>query len=121
MTFSNCTVPNVSLHRTMTGILQQMRCLMNYFDSDMSNSTNTLVHFDEKTGTLYLLLRARSQTIYAAQVSCPIVHPAKVEQTITRQHGLLRRESLIDGVFVTIILCLHIFIAHHIFINFWIC
>jgi len=60
--------------------------LMNYFDSDMSNSTNTLVHFDEKSGNLYLLLRTRSQTIYAAQVSCPIVHPAKVEQTITHQH-----------------------------------
>ena len=40
--------------------------LMNYFDSDMSNSTNTSVHFDEKSGTLYLRLRARSQTICGA-------------------------------------------------------
>ena len=59
---------------------------MNYFDSGMSNSTNTSVHFDEKSGNLYLRLRVWSQTIYAAHVSCHIVHPAKVEQTVTHQH-----------------------------------
>jgi hypothetical protein len=32
---------------------------MNYFDSDMSNSTNTVVHFDEKSGNLCPRLRLR--------------------------------------------------------------
>ena len=56
---------------------------MNYFDYDMSNSTNTVIYFDGKDGNLYLRLRTFSHTIY----------PAKFEQTITRQDVLLRRES----------------------------
>ena len=56
---------------------------MNYFDSDMSNSTNTVVCHDGKDGILYLRLRTMSHTIYAA----------KFEQTITHQYVLLRRES----------------------------
>ena len=56
---------------------------MNYFDSDMSNSTNTLVYFDGKDGNLYLHLRTILHTIYGG----------KFEQTITHQHVLLRRES----------------------------
>ena len=56
---------------------------MNYFDSDMSNSTNTVVCFDGKDGILYLRLRTMSHTIYVA----------KFEQTITHQHVLLRQES----------------------------
>ena len=53
---------------------------MNYFDSDIPNSTNTVVYFD---WNLYLRLQTMSHTIYAA----------KFEQTITHQHVLLRRES----------------------------
>jgi hypothetical protein len=30
---------------------------MNYFYSDMSNSTNTVVHFDEKDDNVCLILR----------------------------------------------------------------
>jgi hypothetical protein len=56
---------------------------MHYFDSDMSNNTNMVVYFDWKDGNLYLRLRTMSHTIYAV----------KFEQTITRQHVLLRRES----------------------------
>ena len=58
---------------------------MNYFDSDMSNSTNTVVYlyFDGKDGNLYLRLRTMSQAMYAA----------KFEQTITHQHALLRQGS----------------------------
>jgi hypothetical protein len=56
---------------------------MNYFGSDMSNSTNTIVCFDGKDGNLYLRLRTMSYTIYGA----------KFEQTIIHQHGLLGRES----------------------------
>jgi hypothetical protein len=36
------------------------------------------------------------------------------------QHVLLRRESLIDGRAVTLMLRLHVLIIHRIFINFWI-
>jgi len=39
---------------------------MNYFDSDMYNSTNTVVYFDGKDGYLYLRLWTMSHTIYAA-------------------------------------------------------
>ena len=85
---------------------------MNYFDSDISNSTNTVVYFRLEDGNLYLGLRTMSHTIYAA----------KFEQTITHQHVLLRQESQshvlcnrkvsrIDGASVTIILCLHVLIA----------
>ena len=56
---------------------------MNYFDSDMSNSTNTVVCFDGKDGILYLRLRTMSHTIYAT----------KFEQMIIHQHVLLRWES----------------------------
>ena len=56
---------------------------MNYCDSDMSNSTNTVVYFDGKDGNLYLRLWTMSHTIYAA----------KFEQTLTHQYVLLRRES----------------------------
>jgi len=52
---------------------------MNYFDSDMYNSTNTVVYFDGKDNNLYLLLWAMLHTIY----------PAKFEQMITRQHVFL--------------------------------
>ena len=55
---------------------------MNYFDSDMSNSTNTVVHFNGKGGHLYLHLWGRSHTIYVVQVCCSIFQPARFEQTI---------------------------------------
>jgi hypothetical protein len=63
---------------------------INYLESDMSNSTNTLVHidFDEKGINLCLRLRTRSHTIYTLQVGF-IFHPAKFEEQITHQHVLL--------------------------------
>ena len=70
---------------------------MNYTDSNMTNSTNMVVHFGGKGGNLHLRWRARSHTIYATQVGCSIFQPAKFEQTITHQHVLLQQESLIDG------------------------
>jgi hypothetical protein len=63
--------------------LKHILASINYFDSDISNSTNTVVYFDEKDGNLYLRFRTMSHTIYSA----------KFEQTITHQHVLLRRES----------------------------
>jgi hypothetical protein len=58
---------------------------MNYFDSDMSNSTNMVVYFDGKDSNLYLRLREMPLTIYAAIF----------EQTITHQHVLLRKSVLL--------------------------
>ena len=57
---------------------------MNYFDSDMSNSTNMVVYFDGKDSNLYLRLREMPLTIYAAIF----------EQTITHQHVLFRKSVL---------------------------
>jgi len=86
---------------------------MNYFDFDMSNSTNTVVHFDGKeVGNLCLGLWARSHTIYAAQVGCSIFQPAKFEQTCAFMTG---RSSWWNNRNNNIVF------AHLIFINFWIC
>jgi hypothetical protein len=64
---------------------------MNYFDSDMYNSTNTVVYFDTKHVNLYLCLRAISLTIYAA----------KFEQTITLNMCFYAGKfSHIDGAIV---------------------
>ncbi len=52
---------------------------MNYFNSDMYNSTNTVVNFDGKDGILWPM----SHTIYAAKFELMIIH----------QHVLSRRES----------------------------
>ena len=55
---------------------------MNYFDSDMSMSTNTVVYFDWKT-VIY---------IYGCEI-CRTHYAAKFEQTIIHQHVHLRWES----------------------------
>jgi hypothetical protein len=55
---------------------------INYFDSDMSKSTNTVVYFDWKT-VIYIYVCGMLHTIYAA----------KFEQTIIHQHVHLRRKS----------------------------
>jgi hypothetical protein len=68
---------------------------MNYFESDMSNSTNTVVHIDGKGNDLNLRLRGRSHIIYPTQVGCSIFQPD------------------------TFLFRLHVEIAHRIFINFW--
>ena len=91
---------------------------MNYFDADMSNSTNTVVHIAEKGGKLYLHLLAKWHTMYAEQEDCSIFHPAKFEQTITHQHVLSRQESLIDGTATTTKMRLYILSTHRICINF---
>ena len=56
---------------------------MHYFDSDMSNSTNNAVHFDEKSVNVYLRLLTRSNPIDAEQVDCSIFDSVKCEQAIT--------------------------------------
>ena len=96
----------------MLKLTTQYMASMNDFDIVMSNSTHTVVHFNEKSGNLCLCLRARSYTIYVTKVGCCIFHPAKFEQTMIHQRALLRRESLIDGTVVAIMLCLHILITH---------
>ena len=56
---------------------------MNYFDSGMYNSKNTVEYFDGIDNNLYLRLRAMLHTTYATIF----------EQTITHQHVHLRWES----------------------------
>jgi hypothetical protein len=56
---------------------------MNYFDSDMSKSTNTVVYFDWKAVIYIYVCGQMLHTIYAT----------KFEQTIIHQHAHLRRES----------------------------
>jgi hypothetical protein len=57
---------------------------MNYFDSDMSKSTNTVVNFDWKTG-IYIYVCGICRTQF--NLCC------KFEQTIIHQDVHLRRES----------------------------
>jgi hypothetical protein len=64
---------------------------MNYFDSAMSNRTNTVVHYIFNGNNLCFCLRTMSDTIYTAQVGCSIFHTANFEQTITHQHEPLRK------------------------------
>ena len=45
--------------------------------------------------TIYLRLLAMSHTFYAIYVGCSIFQTAKLEQTITHRHVLLRLEGLI--------------------------
>ena len=72
------------------------------FQFDMYNSTNMVVYFDGKDSNLYLRLRAILHTINAAKFGM-CFYDGKV--------------SLIDGVSIALILCLHFLIAHLIFIN----
>jgi hypothetical protein len=82
---------------------------MNYFDSDMSNSTNTVVYLDWKTA-IYIYVCGQCRTQFMLPNSETIIH----------QHVLLRRESVhillqrkVSRI-VTKILCLHVLIARHI-------
>ena len=56
---------------------------MHYSDSDMFNSTNNVVYFDEKSVNVYLRLPTRSNPIYAPQVDCSIFDSVKCDQAIT--------------------------------------
>jgi hypothetical protein len=55
---------------------------MNYFHPDISKSTNTVVHFDMKSGDLCPGLRTKTDTIYMMQIGCSIFHPAIIEQRV---------------------------------------
>lgn len=47
---------------------------MDDFNTDMSNSIHTVVHFNKKSSHLCLRLRAKSYTIYVKEVGCCIFH-----------------------------------------------
>ena len=98
--------------------LRTQNCFHKLF---LSNSTNNVVPFDEKSVNVYWRLPTRSHPTYAPQVGCSIFHSVKFEQPITHWHLLLRREIFIDGTAVPIILCGHVLITHDIFIIFWVC
>ena len=57
---------------------------MNYFDSDMSKSKNTVVYFDWKT-VIYIYACGQCRTQF--------VLPNSSRRSIIRQHVHLRRES----------------------------
>jgi hypothetical protein len=86
---------------------------MNYFDSDMPNSTKTVVYYHGKDDNLYIYICGQGHKQF---IRCRLA-VLSFDQTITHQHVLSLRESLIHGTVVTIILCLHVLIAHRIFIN----
>jgi hypothetical protein len=70
---------------------------------------------------IHIYVCGQGHTQFMWRMLAVLFQPAKFEQTIIQQHVLLQRESLINGTAVTIILCWHVLIADHIFINFWIC
>ena len=57
--------------------------------------------YDEKNHNLYIRLREISHTIYVAQVGCSIFHRARFHPSITYEHVLLQRESLIEFLSLT--------------------
>ena len=50
---------NQKYEKTNNSMTLYVYVTMKYFDSDMPNSTNTVVYFDGKGGNLYICLRAR--------------------------------------------------------------
>ena len=93
-------------------MIKHSMATINYFDS-VQIQLSTLM---AKASIYIYVLRAMSHTSYAAQVGGFIFQPAKFDQTITDQHLLTLRESHIDG---TILFCVHVLIAHHIFFFFF--
>ena len=68
----NAVILNI-IHSISWGMMQ-LPTIFFCFDSDMYNSTNTVVNFDGKDSNLYLSLRAMSHTIYAAKFDQTITH-----------------------------------------------
>jgi hypothetical protein len=78
---------------------------MNYFDSDMSNSTNTVVYIDWKT-VIYIYVCGQYRT------QCML--PNSIISHIYFYDG---RVSRFNGASVTIILCLFVLITRRILLN----
>jgi hypothetical protein len=68
----NAVILNI-IHSISWGMIQIPTSFV-CFDSDMYNSTNTVVYFDGNDSNLYLSLRAMSHTIYAAKFDQMITH-----------------------------------------------
>ena len=81
---------------------------MNYFDSDMSKSTNTIVYFDGKT-VIYIYVCRQCRTQFML--------PNSSRWWLVNMWFYDSKVNLIDGAPVAIILCLQILIEHDIFIN----
>jgi hypothetical protein len=65
----------------------------------------------------YLILMGYGNLYWHLQAMSPTIYAAKFKQTITHQHMLLRWKSQsYRWSICSIILCLHVLIAHHIFI-----
>ena len=94
-------------------MIKHSMAAINYFDS-VQIQLSTLM---AKAFIYIYVLRAMSHTSYAAQDGGFNFQPAKSDQTITDQRLFTLREGHIDG---TILFCVHVLIAHHIFIYFFI-
>jgi hypothetical protein len=77
--------PDVNLHLDE---LSSARISMNYFDSDISKSTHTVVYFDWKMVFIFT---------FAEYVAYNFINAAKFELTIIHQDVNLRRESRSHG------------------------
>jgi len=74
----------------------------------MSKSTNTEVYFDGKDCNLYYV---------CGQCHTQFMLPNSSRRQLINMYFYDGKVSLINGASVTIILCLHVIIAHQIFIN----
>ena len=74
----------------------------------MSKSTNTVVYFDWKT-VIYIYSCGQCRTQFML--------PNSSRRQLINMYFYDGKVSLINGASVTIILCLHVIIAHQIFIN----
>ena len=66
---------------------------MNYFDSDISNSTNTIVNFDEKGGKLWFMFAGKVE--HNLCEAGWLFYLTLLYLSIT-QHVLLRLENLVE-------------------------
>jgi hypothetical protein len=87
--------------------LKPILASMNYFRSDMSNSTNTVVYFDWKT-IIYIYVCGQCRTQFML--------PNSSRRYLINMYFYDGKVSRIDGASITIILCLHVLIARRIHI-----
>jgi hypothetical protein len=88
---------------------------MNYFDSDMSNSTNTLIYFDWKMVIyIYVCGQCHTQFILPNSNRRLPINMYFYDGKISHMYFYDGKVSRIDGASVAIILCLHVLIAHRI-------
>ena len=91
---------------------------MNYFDSDMSNSTNTVVYFDWKTiiyiYKMYVCGQCGTQFMLPNSSRRQFINMYFYDEKVSHIYIYDGKVSRIDGASITIILCLHVLIPRRI-------